>query len=537
MNLEAAIARWSEQLGPDRVLTDPNLLTPFHYSTIAAKRRIPAVLRPSTTEEIVALVKIAAEHSTPLYPISTGHNWGYGSANPVVNDCVIVDLSDMTAIDASNIELGIITVEPGVTQGMLRAFLDERGLPFLVPVHGGGPSCSLVGNAIERGYGITPYADHFAAVMGLEAVLPNGECYHSALSDLGAPKVDRIFKWGIGPYLDGVFTQSNFGIVTRMSIALAPVPERVETFFFGVRSHEEFSEAVAAIRQVLRAVGNVTGSVNLMNARRVLSMMEQYPADKVGPQGIVPTETIAAMARRARVMPWTGIGAMYGTSKVVKAARSAIRHSLKGVARRLVFVSPARVQQGRRLLEFLPRNGGQRLWTYVSTLDKSLQLIAGSPSEIALPLAYWKSGAKPAPRSGQQFNPAADGCGLIWYTPLVPMSPHCVLKYVEEVERVCAEHGIEPLITLTSLSDRCFDSTVPLLFDRDDPEAAERANACYAALLSSGQALGCVPYRAGINSMHLYTGIDSAHWRLVKQLKTAIDPNNIMAPGRYCPLD
>ena len=533
INLATALAQWREHLGADQVLTDPEHLAPYHYSTIAATRRIPAVLRPRTTEAIVALVKIAAEHSIPLYPISTGHNWGYGSANPVVDDCVIVDLAAMTAIDASDIELGIVRVEPGVTQGLLRAFLDEHGLPFLVPVHGGGPNCSLVGNALERGYGITPYADHFAAVMGLEAVLPNGELYHSALTDLGAATVDRVFKWGIGPYLDGLFTQGNFGIVTRMTIALAPVPERVETFFFGVRSHEEFAAAVAAIRQVLRSVGNVTGSINLMNARRVLSMMEPYPVDHVGPQGIVPAETIAAMAGKAQVMPWTGIGALYGTTKVVKAARAAIRQSLKGVGRRLVFLSPQRVNQGRRLLERLPRNGGQRLWNYVSTLDKSLQLIAGAPSEIALPLAYWKSGTKPRPGSGQPFNPAADGCGLIWYSPLVPMNPERVRDYVDTVEQVCTEYGMEPLITLTSLSDRCFDSTVPLLFERDKPEAAERAHACYNALLIAGQALGCVPYRAGITSMTWYTGIDSPHWRLAKQLKTAVDPNHIIAPGRY----
>ena len=534
--IDGAVEAWQALLGREAVLVG-SAASAYGVNTIGIERRIPAVLRPSSADDVAQVVRIAGRHKVALYPISTGANWGYGSANPVVDGCVVIDLSAMTGIDDADIELGIVSVEPGVTQRSLRQFLDERGLPFLVPVHGGGPDCSIIGNALERGYGITPYADHFGAVMTLEAVLPNGERYNTALADLGAPTVDRSFKWGVGPYLDGLFSQGAFGIVTRMTIALAPVPERVETFFFGLRSHEDVAPAVHAIREVLRSVGGVTGSINLMNARRVLSMMEPYPADRVGPEGIVPQATIDQMARKAQVMSWTGIGAMYGTSKVVRAARSAVRRKLKGVARRLIFISPPAVQRGRRFLEVVPGRGGRRVWNYVTTLDKSLQLIAGAPSEIALPLAYWKSGNRPVPDSGRSMNPARDGCGLVWYSPLVPMNPERVRRYVDMVDRVCTEHGIEPLITLTSLSDRCFDSTVPLLFDRSSPDEAKRADRCYRALLSAGQELGCVPYRSGVQTMELFTGVDSSFWRLVRTLKGAVDPDNLIAPGRYCPLD
>ena len=73
------------------------------------------------------------------------------------------------------------------------------------------------------------------------------------------------------------------------------------------------------------------------------------------------------------------------------------------------------------------------------------------------------------------MDPARDGCGLIWYSPLVPMNPDRVSRYVDMVENICVAHGIEPLITLTSLSNRCFDSSVPLLFDRNDASQRVRA--------------------------------------------------------------
>ena len=89
--------------------------------------------------------------------------------------------------------------EPGVTQQKLSDYLAAKGLQFLVPVTGAGPDCSLIGNALERGYGITPHADHFGAVTALEAVLPDGRLYRSALSELGGGAVDRAYKWGMGP--------------------------------------------------------------------------------------------------------------------------------------------------------------------------------------------------------------------------------------------------------------------------------------------------------------------------------------------------
>ena len=104
------------------------------------------------------------------------------------------------------------------------------------------------------------------------------------------------------------------------------------------------------------------------------------------------------------------------------------------------------------------------------------------------------------------------------------------------VHDVCFAHGIEPLITLTSLSDRCFDSTVPLLFDRSDAEQLARATACFEALFVAGRSQGWVPYRLGVHSMSRVTGTASTFWDLVGTIKSAIDPDQIIAPGRYAPM-
>lgn len=531
LSLSKALEEWKVILGSNGLWTSALASEEYGVNTIGIERKISAALKPTKLNEVVEIVNIARKYNISLYPISTGHNWGYGSANPVTNDCVVIDLSGMNKILDMDPELGLVTLEPGVTQIQLRDYLDSKNFRFLVPVHGGGPDCSIVGNALERGYGITPYADHFGAVTSLEAVLPNGEIYRSPLSEMGGITIDRAFKWGIGPYIDGLFTQGNFGIVTQMTIALAPIPERVLNFFFWIEKDESLEEAVKVIRDSLRSVGMNCGSINLMNPLRVLSMMEPFPVSQTPPNGVIPPEVVSEMARRNMVMAWTGTGAIYGNKTLANATRAIIKKNLGPLSKRLIFLSPQSICHLKKVTNFVPGNIGHRLNNLANTLDATIKLIAGSPSEIALPLAYWRSGNKP--EIGKKMNPAKDGCGLIWYSPLVPMKSESVRKYVEMVKKTCIEHDIDPLITLTSLSDRCFDSTVPLLFDRENSEATKRAQACYDALFAEGKKEGFLPYRVGVQSMHLIAKENSSYWQLAKILKHAVDPENIISPKRY----
>jgi 4-cresol dehydrogenase (hydroxylating) len=532
-NLAAAIRAWRARLGEAAVLVGERAMQSYGFSTIGLQRTVPAALRPGCVDDVLAIVDIARTSGVALYPVSTGHNWGYGDAAPVTGGCVIVDLSALDRIVDMDAELGLVTLEPGVTQQKLKDFLDDKGLPFLVPTTGAGPHCSILGNALERGYGITPYADHFGAVTALEAVLADGRIYRSAVRELGGQAVDRAFKWGVGPYLDGLFAQGNLGIVTRITIALAPRPERIEAFLFGVAHDAGLSAAVLAVRQILRNFKGITGSINLMNARRVLAMIEPYPRARVGSSGILPAEVVAELADKNRILPWTGLGVLYGNAGVVAAARRTIRRLLKPVASRIAFITPGSASLLNRLLGRVPRLRHGPIAGRARALDKSLRLVAGAPSEVALPLAYWKSTARPAPEGN--LDPARDGCGLIWYPPLVPMKPASVTRYVELVGGICESYGIEPLITLTSLSDRCFDSSVPLLFDRRDADEARRARSCYNALFEAGKREGFIPYRAAIHAMDHVIRRGTPFWDMVAAIKSAVDPEEIIAPGRYAP--
>ncbi len=530
MDLSNAISQWQALLGESQVLLGDAIHAVYGGDTSGAIRQVPAALRVTDRAQVADIMRIAHQNQVPVYPISTGKNWGYGSALPVRDGCVIIDLCALRNIIHFDAELGVVTLEPGVTQGMLADFLEAGHHPFLVPVTGAGPTCSLLSNALERGYGVTPYVDHFGAVTDIEAVLPDASVYKTALREVGGEELARLFKWGIGPYCAGLFTQSGFGIVTRMSIVLARRPECVKVCLFSLSDDSFLEQAVLKIRAIMSRLTGTVGAVNLMNQHRVLSMAAPFPTAHLGADGMITSEGLKALGRQYQIFPWTGFCTLYGTQRMVAAAQKEVKAALGGVACRMMFLTPRRAQQLVRLTRLIPGHFGKGLQGMTATLAKSLELVAGRPNETAMPLAYWRTSL---PTKGEFLDPTVDGCGLMWYAPLVPMRPADVRAYVNMVKDIAPRHGLEPLITFTTLSDRLFDSTVPLVFDRTKPEAVTAAAACYQEMLHTGRAHGWFPYRVGINTMSTLVDMQSHASAFHERLRRNIDPNNLMAPGRY----
>ena len=137
------VEAWERAIGESRVNSSSSSLEASGSTCIGVQRLLLAILRPETEAHVQALIKVAAEYAVPLYPVSTGRNWGYGSAAPITDDCALVDLSMMRAIVEVDADLGTVRVQPGVTQQQLYDYLAKNDLPFIVPVTGAGPSRHL----------------------------------------------------------------------------------------------------------------------------------------------------------------------------------------------------------------------------------------------------------------------------------------------------------------------------------------------------------------------------------------------------------
>jgi 4-cresol dehydrogenase (hydroxylating) flavoprotein subunit len=172
MLAQTALSHWESILGPENLITGGERLRDAATATFPVNHRIPAILRPATREQVQEILRIASKFGIPVYPVSSGKNWGYGSGVPAADNCVLLDLSRMNRILDFNEDLGYVSVEPGVTQAQLFDFLRSRNSRLLMDATGSSPECSLIGNTIERGFGHTPYGDHCGNVCGFEIVLP-----------------------------------------------------------------------------------------------------------------------------------------------------------------------------------------------------------------------------------------------------------------------------------------------------------------------------------------------------------------------------
>ena len=471
------------------------------------------LVRPGSTAEVQAALEMARAHGQTVHPYSTGRNWGYGSSYPVADRTRgMLDLSAMNRILNFDADLGIVTVEPGVTQGDLAAFLSERNAPFITPTTGAGPTCSLIGNALERGYGLTPISDHFGAVMGIEAVLADGTVYRSPFMPEAPDGPQPVYKWGTGPYIDGVFSQAGNAVVTRMTLKLAPRPEQIETFYFIVRDDALLEQCIEAIRYMLLESGMPISGINFVNGQRMKS--------QVGGDGTMDAAK------------WFGTGVLFGDKAIIKASRNQVRKALKGLVRRVFFINEDRVGMARKALSLLGKSSlAAKLEPFVYNSEGLLGILGGQPSEFGMPLAYAKN-LDNMPATGR--HPARDGCGLLWYVPIVPMRGADARRYAQMVQRVCGKYGFPDPITFSSLSPTAFDSTVPLSFEPTE-EGTANAMACLRELIEEGRREGFPPYRYHAATMDLATASQPVFWDTAARVKAALDPDGLISPGRYVP--
>jgi 4-cresol dehydrogenase (hydroxylating) flavoprotein subunit len=519
-SLSQAISAWRLVLGDGQVLTES---AQYNTDTSSFTGRIPVALRPTCTEQVQHAVRIAQRFSIQIYPISTGHNWGYGTSVPVRSPSAVIDLSSMNKIIDFDRDFGIVTLEPGVTQGELSEYLSSRDFPFMVPVTGAGPSCSVVANALERGFGVTPITDHFAAILSMKVVLPGGEIYESYTRKFNAAGVARAFKWSTGPYFDGLFSQSNLGIVVDASIALQARTERCGALFFVLDTNQDVQQATGQIRQLLTAAGSNIGAINLMSRSRVECMLS-------GSQKMLRDGGTASL--RCESMPagaWFGFGSVYGSKAYYRATIQQVKRCLRGYARQIRVYTSDDLKHLRWLSALAVAVGWPQSTALLDRLQAAIDVVRGVPSTVALPLAYAKSGRA----NKTVLNPAHDGCGLFWYSPVVPLRLGVVEQFIEFVERTCGKHGLLAPITLTTLSQRCYAATIPLLFDRASPDAERRAMMCFEELYEKGLVLGFVPYRIGSQFMPALARSGAGISPLANAIKSALDPNHVLAPGRY----
>lgn len=522
----AALDSWRQALGTAAVEVEQSRVRNFGRTTAANSPLPLAIIQAASSAQVVAAVKIAHQYQIPIYPISCGKNWGHGDACPVREGQVVLDLSPMNRIVEINSGLAYAVVEPGVTQGQLAKRLDtESGL--MLDVTASTPDSSLLGNYVERGDGFSPYGDRFAHCCGMEIVLADGTLMETGYGRF--PTSDNgckyLSKWGVGPSLDGLFSQSNLGIVTRLGIWLIRKPEQVLGLFASV-SDAKFPVMIEHLRE-LHLGGVLQNPIHFYNATRVFASQGR---------GLETSEKPQRCDRFASLGDWTMWGGFFGDRSLCKARLQTARRHLRGVCH-VYAVTENRLRWLDRASRLLWLTGledwSMRCQALATTGLDGMRKLSGHPSDNTVRSVCARVSGDQAWDTSRSADLRDHNIGIYWVTHLCPLTSTSITACLEIVNRELGEFNLEPHVTVTVISSRTALCNVTLYFDRTQQSAGNRADECRAQLTAELIGAGFPPYRVGIHGMEMVNSVGTTHADVLKKIKSTLDPHNILASGRY----
>lgn len=524
-DLGRALEQWSNLLGQDAVVAGGSTLTAMGTATFAIDRRVVAAISPADRDQVQGCVRIANDCEVPIYPVSAGKNWGYGSQVPASDNCTVLHLGRLNHIVDFNENLAYATVQPGVTFRQLQEYLKARGSSLGMSFPGGSPDASVLGNLVERGVGSGPYGDRFGHACGLEVVLPTAEVVHTGFARFPNAATASLHRWGVGASLDGLFSQSNLGIVTQATIWLQPRPAYRQVCYVGISDRHHLVWLIDVLRS-LRLGGLVRSNVTVLNDYKSWSLLHQYPWDEARGVTPMPPELLQSIRQGSWSSAWSTrivLGSM--SRQVGEAERRILAELLREKADKLVFVDDDRIQ----VEHWNPPLDPELVVARVLSPINRERLFADAPTERGIYSTYWRKRLPPP----ATMDPDRDRCGVVWCAPAVPFDGTHVKAAVEVIEEVAMADRFEPSIGLECVTDRCVQVGALIVYDRDVPGEDERARACHDEMLKRLIDLGYLPWRLGLQSMDgLPSAADDYGW-LLGAIKRVIDPNNILAPGRY----
>jgi len=255
----------------DRCLTGKAELAPYESDGLTAFRVHPVgVVLPTTSEEVIATIRLCHQHGIPFVVRGSGTSLSGGSVP--IDGGLVIGLNKMNKILRYSPEERVAVVQPGVINMRVSQAVAAEGL-YYAPDPSSATVCTIGGNvAFNSGgahclkYGMT--SNH---VLGLKVVLPDGE-----VVEVGADSLEQV-----GADLVGMFVGSEglFGCAVEITLRLLPKPEKYYTVQAAYKSLAQAGEAVSLIV----ASGLLPGAIEIMDRLAMdasdAAVQANYPKD------------------------------------------------------------------------------------------------------------------------------------------------------------------------------------------------------------------------------------------------------------------
>ncbi len=225
-------------LGPRGYLDRPEDLQLYEYDGSIDKAQPELVVFPQTSEQALALVRIAREHHIPM----VGRGAGTGLSGGVIARAggMVISFARMNRILEIDLANERAVLEPGVVNLDITQAVERDGY-FYAPDPSSQKACTIGGNVSENAggphtlaYGVT--TNH---VLGIQTILPDGTPMTAGGKALDTPGYD----------LTGLLTGSEgtMVLVTNITVRLMRQPELVKTLLAIYDTVDDCADSVAEI--------------------------------------------------------------------------------------------------------------------------------------------------------------------------------------------------------------------------------------------------------------------------------------------------
>ena len=254
MSQQEFLIALQNRLGADVVLTGDAIEARYHTDWSGTPPVQPlALVRPRTTEEVSAALRLCHEHRVAVVP--QGGLTGLAGAAVPVEGCVAISMERMNAIEDINSRSMLMTVQAGATLQAVQEAAVEAGMVFGVDLGARG-SCQIGGNVSTNagGNGVLQHGMMREQVLGLEVVLANGTVL---------PMLRPMIKNNTGYDLKHFFigAEGTLGVITRVLLRLRPQPRAKVTALVAMPG---FDESLAVLQRMQQHFGNSVAAFELM---------------------------------------------------------------------------------------------------------------------------------------------------------------------------------------------------------------------------------------------------------------------------------
>ena len=307
----------------------------------------------------------------------------------------------------------------------------------------------------------------------MEVILADGEVIRTGQWAVDSSSSAFACKAAFGPQVDGLFLQSNLGIVTKLGIWLQPQPDTTMSVSLDMDEVDDLEELIEIIAELRRGeiIQNDPSIFNVFRRISRLGPRQQIFAGK----GAIPEEVVKEIMKEHGWGYWKTWFSFYGTKDMVMSRLATTQETVKRIC--------PRSHLSYRLFE---GENGQKV-------DPTTIPTEWQPGNCGVPTIRFQS------TMNYNTPPGGHG-GHVDFSPILPYDGKLTLKWYKEVTATSRKHGFDSFIGGHAFAKHSVLIHL-ILFDRLDKAQMSSANALWHELASKAKGYGFANYRTHLDYM------------------------------------